>query len=30
MITSAIRGAFFDNQEARGELLQLINIQSDK
>ena len=30
MITSAIRGAFLDNQEARGELLQLINIQSDK
>ena len=29
MTTSAMRGVFFDKQEARGELLQLINSQSD-
>jgi len=29
MTTSAMRGVFFDGQEARGELLQLINSQSD-
>ena len=29
MSTSAMRGVFFDGQEARGELLQLINSQSD-
>ena len=30
MITSAMRGVFFDKKEARGELLQLINSQSDR
>jgi len=30
MTTSAMRGVFFDKQEARGELLQLINSQSDR
>ena len=30
MTTSAMRGVFFDKQEARGELLQLINSQSGK
>ncbi|MEE2606575.1 MAG: GTP cyclohydrolase I, partial [Candidatus Thermoplasmatota archaeon] len=28
MTTSAMRGVFFDKQEARGEFLQLINGQS--
>ena len=30
MSTSAMRGVFFDKQEARGELLQLINSQSNR
>ena len=30
MTTSAMRGVFFDKQEARGELLQLINNHSDR
>jgi len=30
MTTSAMRGVFFDKQEARGELLQLINSQSNR
>jgi len=30
MTTSAMRGVFFDKQEARGELLQLINSHSDR
>ena len=30
MTTSAMRGVFFDKQEARSELLQLINTQSDR
>jgi len=30
MTTSAMRGAFFDKHEARGELLQLINSYSDR
>ena len=30
MTTSAMRGAFFDKHEARGELLQLINSSSDR
>ena len=30
MTTSAMRGVFFDKKEARGELLQLINSQSDR
>ena len=30
MTTSAMRGVFFDNLEARGELLQLINTQSER
>ena len=30
MTTSAMRGVFFDKQEARVELLQLINSQSDR
>ena len=30
MTTSAMRGVFFDKQEARMELLQLINSQSDR
>jgi len=30
MTTSAMRGAFFDKYEARGELLQLINSYSDR
>lgn len=30
MTTSAMRGVFFDKLEARGELLQLINNQSDR
>ena len=30
MSTSAMRGVFFDKQEARGELLQLINSQLDR
>ena len=30
MTTSAMRGVFFDKHEARGELLQLINSQSER